>query len=207
VLDLILGYPIQKQDHKFFIGNRIYFRNSITAGISFADGCLVLAGCLYYPPDYNGLHYDRECHPIREVREALKSKHGGNWLDYYRKPNRNHYDIIAEYFFTSLTDLEETMDQLRKFETRFCCGNWEQDFAYKTGSVMPVNGDKTYFNALAEQIRQDPRCQTSDACKRILSKDEGMLLALGIALASLENAIFDEGESVYEDSTFAESYL
>ncbi len=207
MLDLLLGFPVEKSEGKLFIGNKGYHRHSITGGISFADGCLVLVGVFYYPESPHILHHDSIRYPIDKTIEELRGRHGNRWEDFYRQPKRNQYDIMGEHFFLSLTDLQDLMDRLMRFETGFYCGNWEmQDFGYLLGNVMPVGGDKIYFNTLAEQIRQDERTETSDACKRILSRDEGMLLALGIAVASLEKTIFGEVESVQDDSSFVSSY-
>ena len=207
MLDLIYNLPIQKQDRKILVGKKLYCRDGLAAGIAFEHGILVLVGVLFYPPEPYSLKHDADSYPNNVILQFLQDKHGDDWERFYIPPRNNNYDVMGELQFSSLSALRSEIERLSNtFQPRLTCQNTEQDFAYQIEGVMPVLGDRPYLLAMANQILAEDRCEVSNACKRILSKDEPALMALGCCFATLERQTFYEFGHHYEDSTFAQSY-
>ena len=211
MLDLVYNQEIVKSQGKTFVGARVYARSGFTLGISFQHGIAVLVGVLYYPPEGNALLFDAKFHPIAEKIAVLKSKYQDDWIDRYIPPKENNYDVAGELTFTSLTKLRDEITRLNNIlDCRLVCSNAESDFAYSLGQgVIPVIGDRPYLLSHANQILSEDRCETSNACKRVLSRDEPALLALGCAFSSLERMSFYDFSSSYSDvqgQSLASSY-
>jgi len=211
MLDLAYSLPIQKQDFKVIIGKKVYARGDFAAGIAFERGIMVVAGVLYFPHDSALLHLDRDLYPVSEKILELKSKHGKDYEDFYRCPDKNHYDVLGEAQTTNLTALQDELERARNtFEARLLCRSREQDFAYRTASgVMPVSGDKAFLMTHSTQILRENRCEISSGCRMILSNDPDALLALGCCLSSLEQQKFYRTPSSFSEDAerrLADSY-
>jgi hypothetical protein len=202
MLDLVYNQEIVKSDRKIFVGNKVYCRSAFTLGIRFQHGIACLVGVLYFPPEGNALLFDEKFHPIAEKIAVLKSKYQDDWIDRYTPPKENHYDVAGELTFSSLTKLRDELVRLNNtLDCRLVCSNAESDFAYSLGKgVIPVIGDRPYLLSHANQILSEDRCETSNACKRVLSRDEPALLALGCAFSSLERMSFYDFSSSYSET-------
>ena len=187
---LLLNQIIQKQDEIVIINDSLYWKNSLVTGVNHASRYIVTTAAVYYPPSKDLLHRNTDAYPIKQVREALISKHShSDWEDYYQVPERLKIDVLDEKLFDGLNELNDTLELLtQKLNSTNVCTLGEADFARMRYLCTPIEGDKSLFEGLASGALAEKRVQMSASCKRLLSKDQMALETLGMAISAIEKS-------------------
>jgi hypothetical protein len=187
---LLLKQIIQKQDEIVIINDSLYWKNAVCTGVSHENRYIVTAAAVYYPPSKDLLHRNTSAYPVKQIREALMSKHSHrDWEDFYQIPERLKVDVLDEGLFDGLNALNDALELLsQKLNSTNVCTLGEADFARMKYLCSPIEGDKALFEGLASGALAEDRIQMSASCKRLLSKDQMALTTLGMAIIAIEKA-------------------
>ncbi len=179
---------VELSQNKIIIdGNSVYHRDSVVCGILHEQLYFLVCALPFYPFDSTTLFYNQDQYPAKQVIEALKSKHGSDFMEKYRYPTELRIDVLDELKPRNLEQLHTDVETLqRRVDVRAFATNRERDFCRQRYNAICLDGDLAFFKSAATSALDEGRVQVSSTAKNLLSRDSDALLAFGICVAALE---------------------